>query len=40
MIETLMMICMYNEKNELISQSDTTNNKDLINDFSNKKLNN
>ena len=38
-IETLIMIYMHNEKNELILQSDITNDKNLMNDFFNKKLN-
>ena len=34
------MIHMHNEKNEKISQLNITDNKNLMNDFFNKKLNN
>ena len=40
MIKTLIIIYIYNEKNKLILQLNITNNKDLMNDFFNEKLNN
>ena len=40
MIETLIMIHIYNEKNKLISQLNIINDKNLIHNFFNKELNN